>query len=237
MPAPAIPPASPAANAKAILERLPESGAEVRSISKMLQEKSWQVQLYEGPLAVEEALRGAHSPRILHIATSGFYLPQPEGGDAQSANEIPAGLEDPSLRTGLFFAGADAALSGAEPPSDIEDGILSAYESAGLDLSGTELVVLTTSAGKIDPKSAREAIYSMPRAMLRAGAGAVLISLWPMSDKESAELAELFYKHWLSGEDKWSALRKAQLETRAKIIKSTGKDDPSKWASWVLIGR
>jgi tetratricopeptide (TPR) repeat protein/CHAT domain-containing protein len=236
MPAPALPSAPPAADTKTILARLPDSGAEVQSISKMLQEKNWQVQLYEGPLAVEEAIRGAHSPRVLHIATSGFYLPQPEGGDAQSANEIPAGLDDPSLRAGIFFAGADAALSGVEPPPDVEDGILSAYESAGLDLNGTELVVLNTSAGKIDPKSAREAIYGMPRAMLRAGAATVLISLWPMSDKESAELAELFYKHWLTGEDKWTALRKAELETRAKIIKSTGKDDPSKWASWVLVG-
>jgi CHAT domain-containing protein len=77
----------------------------------------------------------------------------------------------------------------------------------------------------------------MPRAMLRAGAESVLISLWPMSDKESRELAELFYKHWLAGDDKWSALRKAQLETRANIIKHTGKDDPSKWASWVMVGR
>jgi tetratricopeptide (TPR) repeat protein/CHAT domain-containing protein len=236
MPPPAIPAAPSTPDAKPILARLPESGVEVQSISKMLQEKNWQVQLYEGPLAIEEAIRGARSPRVLHIASSGFYLPQTEAGDAQSANEIPAGLDDPSLRAGLFFAGADAALSGAEPPSDTEDGILSAYEAAGLDLSGTELVFLNTSAGKIDPKSAREAIFEVPRAFLRAGAESVLISLWPMSDKESAEIAALFYKHWLAGEDKWSALRKAQLETRSSIIKRTGKDDPSKWAPWVLVG-
>ena len=233
---PTIPSAPTTPDTKAILPKLPESGVEVQSISKMLQEKNWQVQLYEGPLAIEEAIRATRSPRVLHIASSGFYLPQPEGGEAQSANEIPAGLDDPSLRAGLFFAGADAALSGAEPPSDTEDGILSAYEAAALDLSGTELVFLNTSAGKIDPKSAREAIFEVPRAFLRAGAESVLISLWPMSDKESAEIAALFYKHWLAGDDKWSALRKAQLETRASIIKRTGKDDPSKWAPWVLVG-
>ena len=90
----------------------------------------------------KKPLRGAHGPRVLHVATRAFYLPQYDGNDANSANEIPAGLDDPSLRSGLFFAGVDAVLSGAEPASDVEDGILSAYEATSLDLNGTELVVL-----------------------------------------------------------------------------------------------
>jgi len=237
IPPPAVPSDPAPADAKGALPPMPESGAEVESISKLLREKSWQVQLYEGPLAVEEAVKGAHSPRVLHIATSAFYLPLTENEDANSTSELPAGLDDPSLRSGLYFAGVDAVLSGAEPASDVEDGILSAYEATGLDLSGTELVVLRPPTGKADASSGREAVFGMPRAMLRAGADAVLTSLWPVPEKDSAEMVEFFYKHWLGGDDKSAALRKAQLETRAKIIQRTGKDDPSKWGAWVLIGR
>ena len=77
----------------------------------------------------------------------------------------------------------------------------------------------------------------MPRALLRAGAESVLTTLWPVSEKESAEMTSAFYKHWQSGDDKATALRKAEEEMRAAIMKHTGKDAPKKWAAWVLIGR
>ena len=237
IPPPAVPSDPAAPGAKGALPPMPETGVEVDSISKMLREKSWQVQLYEGPLAVEEAVKSAHGPRVLHVATPGFYLPPSESADANSASELPAGLDDPSLRSGLYFAGVDSVLSGADPASDLDDGVLSAYEAAGLDLSGTELVVLSSAGSKASSSNAREAIFGMPRAMLRAGAGAVLISLWPASEKDALDMMGLFYKHWLAGEDKSSALRKAQLETRAKIIQRTGKDNASIWGAWVLIGR
>jgi CHAT domain-containing protein len=183
---------------------------------------------------VEEAAKAVHSPRVLHIDTRSFYLPLPHNAGSDST---PPGLDDPSLRAGLYFAGANAPLTATEKPPDVEDGILSAYEASGLDLNGTELVVLESPSSSSMPQDAREAVFEMPRAMVRAGAEAVLISLWPAPEKETAAITELFYKHWLSGDDKWSALRKAELETRAAIIKRTGKDDPSRWGSLVLVGR
>jgi len=98
-------------------------------------------------------------------------------------------------------------------------------------------VVLRPPARNANALSGREAVFGMPRAMLRAGADSVLTSLWPVSEREAADMLALYYKHWLDGDDKWAALRKAQLETRAKLIQRTGKDDPSKWGAWVLIGR
>ncbi len=96
---------------------MPESGVEVESISKLLHEKSWQVQLYEGPLAVEEAVKGAHSPRVLHIATQAFYLPLSESDDANSTNELPAGLDDPSFALRSLFCRCRCGVIGSEPAS------------------------------------------------------------------------------------------------------------------------
>ena len=237
IPPPTVPVAAGTSDPKGGLALVPATGAEVESASKLLREKNWQVQLYVGPLAVEEAVKGAHGPRVLHIATPGFYLPQSDGSDANSANELPAGLDDPALRSGLYFAGVNSALTGAEPASDVDDGILSAYETAALDLKDTELVVLSSSPGKAAAPNGREAIFNLPRAMLRAGAASVLAPLWSVPDKAAADFTALFYQHWLAGDDKFQSLRKTQMETRAKIIQRTGKDDPSIWGAWVLIGR
>ena len=63
-------------------------------------------------------------PRVLHLATHGFYL----------ANET----REPMMQSGVALAGANRELAGKGA-----DGILFALEAQGLNLEGSELVVLS----------------------------------------------------------------------------------------------
>jgi len=56
------------------------------------------------------------------------------------------------------------------------------------------------------------------------------MSLWKIPDNETTEFMELFYTNWLADKEINDAFRQTQL-TMMKVY----KDDPSKWAGFVLI--
>jgi CHAT domain-containing protein len=82
--------------------------------------------------ATEEKLKGLHGPRILHVATHGFFLSdqQVAAGALRPVSfsvetpPLPLG-ENPLLRSGLALAGPNARRSG-----ESDDGILTASEAA-----------------------------------------------------------------------------------------------------------
>jgi CHAT domain-containing protein len=116
--------------------------------------------------------------------------------------------------------------------------VLTALEAGNLDLTGTELVVLSacnTGQGEV-PSS--EGVFGLRRALEEAGAQSVMMSLWSVPDKETLELMKLFYQKWLSGTEKHEALKQAQLEMRQRVrSEHDGHDLPYYWAAFVLVGR
>ena len=219
------------------LPPLPGTGAEIRSVDQLLEQHQWQATVYTGDRALEEAVKEARSPRLLHLATHGFFLPDQQIKSEQLGSDKPSGLEDPMLRSGLFFAGADRALAGKETAGDLDDGVLTAYEATSLNLQGTELVVLSAcNTGQGEVKNG-EGVFGLRRAFEEAGAQSVMMSLWPVPDTETQELMTLFYSKWLSGTEKHEALRQAELEERAVVIKRYGRDLPYYWGAFVLVGR
>lgn len=128
-------------------------------------------------------------------------------------------------------------LSGAEPPEGLEDGVLTAYEAAGLNLHGTELVVLSACGTGLGPVESGEGVFGLRRALQIAGAETVLMSMWPVPDQETQELMQSFYQKWLAGKDKHQAFREAQLEMRQKVKERYGEDLPFYWGAFVLVGR
>jgi CHAT domain-containing protein/Tfp pilus assembly protein PilF len=222
------------------LPRLPGTGAEVSAIANLMRSNGWKTSVYTENLALKRVVEQSVSPRIVHLATHGFFLPdQKIKNDAALTETAQAsGIEDPMLRSGLFFAGANRTLAGKPSPEGLDNGVLTAMEAGNLNLTGTELVVLSAcNTGQGDVQSG-EGVFGLRRAFEEAGAQSILMSLWSVPDEETQELMKSFYSKWLSGTEKHEALRLAQLEVRAKVKAShNGQDLPFYWGAFVLVGR
>lgn len=234
----------------AALPSLPGTGAEVNAIAQLMQQRQWKTEIYIGDRALKSVVEAASSPRVVHLATHGFFLSDQQiknseflsaKGD-ENASGDPSGnssdeREDPMLRSGLYFAGADRALQGKPTANGLDNGVLTALEAGNLNLEGTELVVLSAcNTGQGDVKNG-EGVFGLRRALQEAGAGEVLMSLWSVPDEETLELMKLFYANWLGGMEVHESLRRAQLDMREKVKTAhDGKDLPFYWGAFVLVG-
>jgi tetratricopeptide (TPR) repeat protein/CHAT domain-containing protein len=184
--------------------------------------------------ALEDALKACRSPRILHLATHGFFLPDQPPDLNQlghnlgliGAGETPGlgllsgpGMESPMLRSGVALAGANTFLRGAVVPAEAEDGLLTAEDVAGLDLLDTELVVLSACETGLGAVHAGEGVFGLRRAFVVAGAKTLVMSLWKVPDLATAFLMDRFYDNLLTrGLARDLALREAQRTTRDATV-------------------
>lgn len=132
------------------------------------------------------------------------------------------------FRSGLALAGANHAWKGKAAIPGKEDGILTAYEISQMDLSNTDLVVLSACETALGDLQGNEGVIGLQRAFKMAGVKQLILSLWKVPDKETVELMTLFYKNWTRGQPTREALRSAQLEMRKKY-------SPYYWAAFVLV--
>ena len=135
------------------------------------------------------------------------------------------------IRSGLILAGANQVWKGGKPLANTEDGILTAYEISQMNLSNTELVVLSACETGLGDIQGNEGVYGLQRAFKIAGVKYLVMSLWQVPDRPTQEMMALFYENWL--EQKSSipdAFRVAQDEMRARY-----PDEPYKWAGFVLV--
>jgi CHAT domain-containing protein len=130
------------------------------------------------------------------------------------------------LRSGLALAGAN------QRDSSGEDGVLTAYEASGLDLSGTKLVVLSACETGIGDVANGEGVYGLRRAFAIAGAESQLISLWKVSDEGTKDLMVSYYKRLLADVGRSEALRQTQLE----MLSNPTSQHPYFWAAFVPSG-
>ncbi|MEH0158593.1 tetratricopeptide repeat protein [Limibacter armeniacum] len=202
-------------------EDLPGTEKEVHDIEKILQQEGWKVTTHFGKEALEEEVKAVKSPRVLHIATHGFFM--------KSDSITKQDLTEAMLRSGLVMAGAQTYFR-AEQKYDVEDGILTAYEAMHLDLENTELVVLSACETGLGQVETGEGVYGLERAFTIAGADAVLISLWQVDDFATQELMTAFYQQWMKTGDKRKAFREAQLQLKQKYRR------PYYWGGFIMIG-
>jgi CHAT domain-containing protein len=219
---------------KIIFRALPGAIQEASDLKKILP----QATLLTGAQATETALKQAVAPRILHVATHGFFLQDAEkplenarGLDFSNFSDLrsaswAARIENPLLKSGLALAGANEHRGGAD------DGLLTAMEAANLDLWGTKLVVLSACDTGVGEVRNGEGVYGLRRALVLAGAETQVMSLWPVSDKETRSLMAGYYKRLLNGEGRAEALRQAQLE----MLKNPRQRHPFYWASFIQAG-
>jgi CHAT domain-containing protein/Tfp pilus assembly protein PilF len=208
------------------------TAAEAKALQGLL--KLDEQEVFTGANATEQKLKGLHGPRILHVATHGFFLSDQQVAAAAlrpvsfSAETPPLPLgENPLLRSGLALAGANARRSG-----ESDDGILTAAEAAQLDLRGTQLVVLSACETGLGEVQQGEGVYGLRRALVLAGAQAQLVSLWKVADAQTQALMVDYYQRLLKGEGRSAALREAQKA----MIANPATQHPYYWAAFVPIG-
>ncbi len=173
-----------------------------------------------GDRATEFELKKTTAPKILHIATHGFFLADEDKADDSS------GPENPLLRSGLALAGANQAKS------ENDDGILTALEASGLNLWGTKLVVLSACDTGLGEVKNGEGVFGLRRAFTLAGTESLMMSLWAVSDYATRELMINYYKNLKLGMGRSDALRKVQLE----MLKKPNRKHPFYWASFIQSG-
>ena len=195
-----------------------------------------------GAAATTTVLQRRQGPRVLHIATHGFFVADKETKPTEALRAIQEGSpllrslrqEDPQLRSGLVFAGAN------QPDLDPnDDGYLTAAEAVTLNLKGTELVVLSAcSTGQGEVRTG-EGVYGLQRSLTVAGARSTLLSLWKVDDAATAEFMGRYYQRLKSGEGRSDALAAVQAEFRSgKVQSPSGASwkEPYYWAAWQLVG-
>ena len=211
---------------------LPATKIEVENISLTLKSKGWQVNSFLADNASETNIKKQQSPRILHVATHGYFfqdIPLEKDNTRFLGMDRQQVVQDPMLRSGLLLTGANKTLKGDATTG--ENGLLSAAEASLLDLRETELVVLSAcETGKGEVKNS-EGVYGLRKAFSDAGAQNIIMSLWKVDDKVTQEFMSRFYEIWLNEKTNIrDAFNKTQLEIKAKY------PQPYYWGAFILVG-
>lgn len=202
---------------------------EILKIEDLLKRNKWQVTPYMGKNGTEESFLNMHgkSPRLLHLATHGFYYTP---NNAENVDYLK-GYTDAMSLSGLVLSGGNAAWLGKPLPKGVLGGILTANDIARLDLSNTDMVVLSACQTGRGMATA-EGLYGLQRAFKKAGVGTIVMSLWNVSDKITSEFMTTFYERLADTHNAWNK-RKAFEEAKEIIRKK--RPNPFHWAAFVML--
>ncbi len=222
-----------------IVSPLPGTRSEVEKVALSFRKSSNErVVTYFGPDASEEHFKDqAPGNRVIHLATHGYFIQGKKRGSMlrkrPESAESYAG-ENPLLLSGLFLAGANLLGKDAEELG-AEDGILTAEEVTGMNLDGTELVVLSACETGLGKVREGEGVYGLRRAFQMAGARTVISALWPVSDKATAEKMSQLYGS--SGKGSLpEMMREIQLKKIEALRKNKQVDHPFSWGAFIALG-
>jgi hypothetical protein len=183
-------------------------------------------QVFLGDKATEAQVKAVKHPRILHMATHGFFLPDKPSTTNPDEDAAAFRTDNPLVRAGLALSGANLLRSGDE------DGVLTALEAAGLDLYGTKLVVLSACETGVGEARSGEGVYGLRRALAMAGAETTVMSLWQVDDAGTRDLMVGYYERLIAGGGRAESLRQAALSLKAHA----GYEHPFYWASFIVSG-
>ncbi|MGH6652625.1 MAG: CHAT domain-containing protein [Sphingopyxis sp.] len=189
------------------LASLPGTEVELRAMARVLDADPGAIRL--GPEATETAVRAdprLRDARIVAFATHGV-LP----------GEI-AGFAEP----GLIFTPPGRATTA-------DDGILTAAEVAGLDLSADWVILSACNTATTEGAGGGDALSSLARSFLYAGADALLASRWRVDDRVTAALT---VETLASAKRDPKAGRAAALQQAMHTIRTGKRPDGSAVEGW-----
>jgi hypothetical protein len=196
-------------------EPLPGTLTEIRQIGELIRQQKGKTIVLEGKNATETQLKAAQIPDILHLATHGFFI--------SSENNFI----NPLLKSGLVLAGVNKKTY--DDNTD-EDGVLTAFEIASLDLRNTKLVVLSACETGLGEVKNGDGVYGLQRAFKIAEAKYIILSMWKVDDAATMQLMTNFYSTLLKTNDVIQSFTAAQKELRKNY------PSPYYWGAFKLIG-
>ena len=129
------------------LAPLPGTKVEIDDINKILIADKVKTSVYLQNQALEQNVKKANSPTLMHIATHGYFLKDIDKLSSEKVFGIESdkARDNPLLRSGLFLTGSALAMEGQNTSelSNDDNGILTAYEAMNLNLDHTDVVVLS----------------------------------------------------------------------------------------------
>jgi CHAT domain-containing protein/TPR repeat protein len=227
--------------------QLPGTQREGDQIERIATEKQFSVLKYSGIDASKENVDRINSPRILHLATHGFFLGSKAYGSSsvrgmkiteangendpaeriseKSSVDTSALERNPMLQSGLALAGAQDTIQswmrGIVPPAE-NNGILTAEDVSMLDLQNNWLVTLSACESGVGRARSGEGVFGLRRAFMLAGAQNLLMTLWPVPDETTADFMCDFYNEALSTNDVVRSLTNVQRKWLLKLREERG---------------
>ena len=242
---------------------LPAARAEAEEVAKLWASSRGgageAAQTLVGTVASETSFKQlAPGRRVLHLATHGFFLGDECDGEVAPGTRAVGGLtsgaaketaapasrprgrrqqlapENPLLLSGLAFAGANERSSAG---ADEDDGILTAEEVAGLDLTGLDWAVLSACDTGLGVVRVGEGVLGLRRAFQTAGARTVIMSVWSVEDRSTRQwMRALYQARFERGLDTADAVHQAALSTLRARRSATASGHPFFWAGFVAAG-
>ena len=189
------------------LQQLPDSKKEIEEIEKLFSSAQMKTVSSTGPDASEEMIKSISLSdfQFIHLATHGIVN--------QSRPELSR----------VFLC-----------PGSTEDGSLYSGEIYNLKFNAN-LVTLSACETGLGQVAKGEGIVGLSRALQYAGAQNLIVSLWQVADKSTADLMIEFYNHSLNSPRRGYAddLRAAKLS----LLQSEDYYNPYFWAPFILIGQ
>ncbi|WP_109833202.1 tetratricopeptide repeat protein [Reichenbachiella versicolor] len=212
------------------VSELPGTLVEINNITNTLSRGGWEYDRHDRSDANEENVKKIDNPKLLHIATHGFFMSDINLGDNENIGlQSREAKYNPLFRSGLLLAGAGKTFRG-EKLDGGEDGILTAYEAMNLNLDDTELVVMSACETGLGEIRNGEGVYGLQRSFIVAGADNLIMSLWKVNDETTQMLMSNFYKNWVGGKTKQEAFHDS-----IQILKKKFKQ-PYYWGAFVMLG-
>ncbi len=209
--------------------QLPGTEIEVNELNALLNQKGWLSEAFLELDATESQIKKLDNPRVFHIATHGFFMPEIEDtGDEKLLQNAAA--KNPLLRTGLMLVGAGDIMNKTDFNYNIDDGILTAYEAMNLRLDHTDLVVLSACETGLGDITAGEGVYGLQRAFIVAGAKTLIMSMFKVDDEATQKLMVNFYQKWIETGNKRQSFIDAKKELRNEF------KEPIYWGAFIMIG-
>ena len=109
------------------------------------------------------------------------------------------------------------------------DAFLSLYDMYQLKLE-SELLTLSGCATGLNVVGAGDEVLGLVRGLLYGGARSLLLALWNVHDRSTAEFMTEFYRRWQGGTSKLQAMQGAMFEVRERY------PHPYYWAPFTLTG-